>query len=104
MVDSEKQENLANARRKLKKFRDQQQQQNGGEYSAFTPQTNGNDVYLINGAFNESTVPPLNRSRSNPHDLSSFVNEQQAILNGIHENLSKSPVADLEVSGKHLRC
>ena len=38
----------------------------------------------------------LSRSRIIPHDLNSFVNEQQAILNGIHVNLSKSPVLELE--------
>ena len=35
-----------------------------------------------------------------PKDVTSFVDEQQAILNGLHENLSKSAIADFEVSGK----
>lgn len=42
------------------------------------------------------------RSSSPPHDLNTFVNEQQAILNGIHMNLSKSPVGNLEVRYKTL--
>jgi len=69
MFDNEKQENLANARRKLKKFRDQQKQ-NGGE------SPNGNGVRL--------------------DEKTNFYDEQQAILNGLHENLSKSPIANLE--------
>ncbi len=40
----------------------------------------------------------LFRSLIAPRDLNSFVSEQQAILNGIHVNLSKSPVNELEVS------
>ena len=43
------------------------------------------------------------RSSSPPHDLNTFVNEQQAILNGIHMNLSKSPVGNLEVRYETLR-
>ncbi|CAF3726024.1 unnamed protein product [Rotaria sp. Silwood1] len=42
MVDNEKRENLANARRKLKKFRDQHQPNN--------TDTNGNDLHSINGS------------------------------------------------------
>ena len=41
MVDNEKQDNLANARRKLKKFRDQQQPN--------VIETNGNNVHPPNG-------------------------------------------------------
>jgi hypothetical protein len=42
----------------------------------------------------------ISRSRSTPQDLNGFVDEQKAILNGIHENLSKSPVSDLEVGDR----
>jgi outer membrane protein OmpA-like peptidoglycan-associated protein len=68
----------------LKKFRDEQQQ-NGDDHSIISSQTNGNSVHSNNGLIF-------------PQDLTSFVDEQQAILNGIHENLSKSPVAEIEVS------
>ena len=65
MVDNEKRDNLANARRKvlvfslhltlfiglfqLKKFRDQQQHQNGNDHLTFTPETNGTALYPVNG-------------------------------------------------------
>ncbi|CAF0852723.1 unnamed protein product [Rotaria sordida] len=92
MVDNEKRENLANARRKLKKFRDQrQQQQNGNDHLTFTADTNG-----IDGTSSESIINYTNTSRTIPQDVSTFVNEQQAILNGMHENLTKSPVLELE--------
>lgn len=72
MFDNEKQENLANARRKLKKFRDQQKQ-NGSELTNVSSTPNGN-----NGA------------------STNFYDEQQAILNGLQQNLSKSPIDNLE--------
>ncbi|CAF4609055.1 unnamed protein product [Rotaria sp. Silwood1] len=97
MVDNEKQENLANARRKLKKFRDQQQQQqNGNDHLTFTTETNGTGVHSIDGTSNESINNYNNTSRTIPHDVATFVNEQQAIINGIHVNLTKSPVLGLE--------
>ncbi|UJR33991.1 hypothetical protein I4U23_021406 [Adineta vaga] len=97
MVDNEKRDNLANARRKLKKFRDQQQHhQNGDDHLSFTSETNGNNLHLVNGTLNDSNINYNNSSHNNPPDLTTFVDEQQAILNGIHVNLSKSPVNDLE--------
>ncbi|CAF4401307.1 unnamed protein product [Rotaria sp. Silwood2] len=97
MVDNEKRENLANARRKLKKFRDQQQQQqNGDDDLTFTTETNGTDVLSLDGTSSEPIINYNNTSRTIPQDVTTFVNEQQAIINGIHVNLTKSPVLELE--------
>ncbi|CAF0763475.1 unnamed protein product [Adineta ricciae] len=99
MVDNEKRDNLVNARRKLKKFRDQQQQQqqNGDDHLTFISETNGHNIHSLNGIPNESNVLYNNNASHNiSQDVSAFVNDQQAILNGIHANLSKSPVNDLE--------
>ncbi|CAF4578058.1 unnamed protein product [Rotaria sp. Silwood1] len=84
MVDNEKRENLANARRKLKKFRDQHQPNN--------TDTNGNDLHSINGASIDSTI---NYNVMLP-TITDFVNDQQTIPDGIHQNLLKSPVIELE--------
>ncbi|CAF1055234.1 unnamed protein product [Adineta steineri] len=98
MVDNEKRDNIANARRKLRKFRDQQQQQqNSDDHLTFSPESNGTNVYPINGTTSEPIINYNNNtSHTIPQHLNSFVNEQQAILNGIHVNLSKSPITELE--------
>jgi len=97
MVDNEKRDNLANARRKLKKFRDQQQTQNSTDHLTFISEPNGNNnIHLINGTTNDLPVSHSNTSFNEPHDLNNFVHEQQAILNGLHANLSKSPIDELE--------
>ncbi|CAF1031218.1 unnamed protein product [Rotaria sordida] len=84
MMDNEKRENLANARRKLKKFRDQYQPNN--------TETNSNDVHSINGTSIDSTI---NYNIMSP-TVTDFVNDQQTIPDGIHQNLLKSPVIELE--------
>ncbi|CAF3648577.1 unnamed protein product [Rotaria sp. Silwood1] len=84
MVDNEKRENLANARRKLKKFRDQHQPNN--------TDTNDNYLHSINGASIDSTI---NYNVMLP-TITDFVNDQQTIPDGIHQNLLKSPVIELE--------
>ena len=37
------------------------------------------------------------RTHSEPQEFANFVDEQQTILQRLHENLSKSPIAQLEV-------
>ncbi|CAF4127095.1 unnamed protein product [Rotaria sp. Silwood2] len=84
MVDNEKRENLANARRKLKKFRDQ--------YQPNDSETNGNDVHSINGTSIDSTIS----YNIMPPTVTDFVNDQQAIPDGIRQNSLKSPAIELE--------
>jgi hypothetical protein len=57
-------------------------------------------IFLLLSSVN---LTHLCRPHTVPHDLATFVNEQQAILNGIHVNLSKSPVDDLEVRSRKSR-
>ncbi|CAF1116223.1 unnamed protein product [Adineta steineri] len=75
MVDNEKRENLANARRKLKKFRDQHL-------------PNGSDDHSTNGTSIESPID----YNTIPQNVTAFVNEQQTTLNGV----STSPIINLE--------
>ncbi|CAM2700448.1 unnamed protein product [Rotaria socialis] len=98
MIDNDKIENLANARRKLKKFRDQQQQQqqNGNGQLTFISETNHATADSTHGISREYDTNNHTISRTNPHDVTTFFTEQQALLNGIHVNLSKSPVLELE--------
>jgi chromosome segregation ATPase len=78
MVDNEKRENLANARRKLKKFRDQQ--------PSISP-ANGDDGHPIN---------KINESTNNYNITPGFVNEQRSTPNGTHPNSPRSPIIDLK--------
>ncbi|CAF2026785.1 unnamed protein product [Rotaria magnacalcarata] len=98
MIDNDKIENLANARRKLKKFRDQQQQQqqNGNDQLTFISETNHATAHATHGISSEYDTNNHTMSRTNPHDVTTFFTEQQALLNGMHVNLSKSPVLELE--------
>ncbi|CAF1189613.1 unnamed protein product [Rotaria sordida] len=89
MMDNEKRENLANARRKLKKFRDQYQPNN--------TETNSNDVHSIDGTSIDSTI---NYNIMSP-TVTDFVNDQQTIPDGIHQNLLKSSVIELEEQNRH---
>ncbi|CAF1116206.1 unnamed protein product [Adineta steineri] len=75
MVDNEKRENLANARRKLKKFRDQHL-------------PSGSDDHSTNGTSIESPVD----YNTIPQNVTAFGNEQQTALNGV----STSPIINLE--------
>ncbi|CAF1177999.1 unnamed protein product [Adineta ricciae] len=84
MVDEEKQENLANARRKLKKFRDQQQPN--------LPEPNGNDVHPSN----TSPVDSMVHQNMIPQNIPNLMNEQQFPLNGVHQGIPQPPNTNFE--------
>ncbi|CAF3742338.1 unnamed protein product [Rotaria magnacalcarata] len=77
MVDNEKRENLANARRQLKKFRDQHQS-NSSETSV-AEDVDSIHGTSINSSVNYNTVQPMVSG--------------SGILAGIHQNILKSPIA-----------
>ncbi|CAF3971853.1 unnamed protein product [Rotaria magnacalcarata] len=77
MVDNEKRENLANARRQLKKFRDQHQS-NSSETSV-AEDVDSIHGTSINSSVNYNTVQPMVSGSGIPA--------------GIHQNILKSPIA-----------
>ncbi|CAF1156334.1 unnamed protein product [Adineta ricciae] len=84
MVDEEKQENLANARRKLKKFRDQQQPN--------LPEPNENNVHPSN----TPSVDSMMHQNMIPQSIPNFMNEQQFPLNGAYQAIPQLPNVNFE--------